>query len=104
MARPLHETGWNYPVAGAEARAEKRLSAKSAECDELLARLRRRMVGGDAPPARDGAADHGKFRVAKHVFAKRFHPDRVSAGGVERTVREEVFKEYWADLRRIEVA
>jgi hypothetical protein len=82
--------------------AEKRLRDKSAECDELQARLRRRTSGAAAPPARDGAADGDKFRAAKRAFAKKFHPDRISAGGVERTVREEVFKEYWAELRQIE--
>ena len=72
-----------------------------AECDALQAELRRRTTDGDARPTRDGTAD-GKFRAAKRAFAKNFHPDRVSAGGVERTVRELLFKEYWAELRRIE--
>ncbi len=39
---------------------------------------------------------------AKRAFALRFHPDRLAAGGLERALRIAMFREYWAELRRIE--
>ena len=99
-AREQAERERDEAVAERDA-AEERFRTKSAECDALQAELRRRTADGDARPTRDGTADD-KLRAAKRDFAKRFHPDRLPARSVERTVREEVFKEYWQVLQRIE--
>jgi hypothetical protein len=55
---------------------------------------------GAAPP--DTAEDRGKFRRAKRAFAERFHPDRAMGGTMDRLIREQVFKEFWAELEKIE--
>ena len=45
--------------------------------------------------------DH-KFREARRTFARLYHPDQVPADDSDRTIRAEVFKEFWAELDRID--
>ncbi len=47
-------------------------------------------------------ADAGKFRAAKLAFARLYHPDRGGSSEMDRLVRSQVFKEFWAELERIE--
>ena len=68
----------------------------------VLSGLRSNQPGpGVALPAAEGASDR-RFQEAKRAFARRFHPDFVNATGMERTLRTDLFKEFWADLERIE--
>jgi hypothetical protein len=43
-----------------------------------------------------------KFRRAKTMVARLTHPDSVGATGLEARIREQLFKEFWAELERIE--
>jgi hypothetical protein len=43
-----------------------------------------------------------RFRRARSEFARLYHPDQVKAEGIERVIRAEIFKEFWAVLERIE--
>jgi len=65
---------------------------------EELARLQRQLdeTGDSAPPTDQ------KFRQAKSAFARLYHPDRQSGDDQRTGVRVEVFKEFWAELQRIE--
>ena len=45
---------------------------------------------------------NAKVRRIKRVFAQRFHPDQISTSGLDREIRETVFKEFWRELDRIE--
>jgi hypothetical protein len=47
------------------------------------------------------AADR-RFQAAKRAFARRFHPDHLRGDAAERAARMELFKEFWAELERIE--
>lgn len=42
------------------------------------------------------------FQRAKREFARMYHPDNVGGSSIERMVRAEIFKEFWAVLETIE--
>ncbi len=48
------------------------------------------------------AEEPGRFRAAKLAFARMYHPDRGSGSDMDRLIRAQVFKEFWAELERIE--
>jgi len=63
-----------------------------------VARLKTRLGELEAgAPASDR-----KFRAAKSAFARLYHPDGQRPGTAEAKARAEVFKEFWAELQRIE--
>ncbi len=62
-----------------------------------LDRLRRRLAEGGGC---SGAEDR-RFRRAKAAFARLYHPD-LARDERERARRAEMFKEFWAELERIE--
>jgi hypothetical protein len=46
---------------------------------------------------------HHKFEEAKKAFAKLYHPNAsLSQSPLEATLRAEIFKEFWAELERID--
>lgn len=47
------------------------------------------------------ANDFEKFNSVKREFAKRFHPDKCGCSGLEKTVRSEVFIEFWRVIDNI---
>lgn len=85
-------------------RLERRLAIAEGERN----RLRAAAMGptDDRPTARagdrPGAAWDLKFKEAKRTFARRFHPNAQSMDGREKEIREALFREFWADLERIE--
>lgn len=42
------------------------------------------------------------FGEVKRSFARLYHPDRTPHVGLERMIREQVFKEFWAEIEKIE--
>lgn len=74
-------------------------SAARLHADEV----RRLKTVRDAPSASTSSPAGGaKFREAKSAFARLFHPDRAQGDVREREIRTELFKQYWAELERIE--
>jgi hypothetical protein len=71
---------------------------RSATLAAEVARLRVALRLAERAPA----TPDDRFTRAKRAFALRFHPDRIIARGLERTVRVSLFREFWAELRRIE--
>lgn len=47
------------------------------------------------------AAD-AKYAALKRFLAKRFHPDYAPAQGIEKLVRNEIFKEIWHEIERLD--
>ena len=43
-----------------------------------------------------------RFKEVKRRFAKRYHPNNVTASGMEAAIRAEVFKEFWAEFQAVE--
>jgi hypothetical protein len=43
-----------------------------------------------------------KYVSLKRYLAKRFHPDYAPGQGIEKTVRNEVFKEIWSEIERLD--
>ena len=43
-----------------------------------------------------------KFSHVKRVFAQRYHPDNIQSDGIDKLVREEFFKEFWEEIKKIE--
>jgi len=43
-----------------------------------------------------------RYVSLKRYLAKRFHPDHAPGQGIEKTVRNEVFKEIWSEIERLD--
>jgi hypothetical protein len=63
-----------------------------AERDRLEAELNRKTA----------AQGDDKFIAAKRAFAKLYHPNNAGLQGIEKTIRSEVFKEFWEVLETID--
>ena len=86
-------------------RLERRLAIAEGERNRLRAAAMDTTAGISADRGgggRPGAAWDVKFKEAKRTFARRFHPNAQSADGREKEIREALFREFWADLERIE--
>ncbi len=75
--------------------------ARAAELTAEIERLRLALRAARAAP-KPQATGRDRFQEAKRAFALRFHPDRITARAAERMIRIAMFKEHWAELRRIE--
>ncbi len=82
-------------LASELARLRTQLRLTERERDQLRHQLAR------ARPAPLPAMDD-RFHRAKRAFAMHFHPDRITATGLERMLRVNMFKSFWTELRRIE--
>jgi hypothetical protein len=55
-------------------------------------------------------SDHGdrqnvndlRYASLKRYLAKRFHPDYAPGKGIEKIVRNEIFKEIWNEVERLD--
>ena len=45
-----------------------------------------------------------RYASLKRFLAKRFHPDYAAAQGIEKIVRNEIFKEIWGEVERLDQA
>jgi hypothetical protein len=45
-----------------------------------------------------------RYASLKRFLAKRFHPDYAAAQGIEKIVRNEIFKEIWSEVERLDQA
>jgi hypothetical protein len=43
-----------------------------------------------------------RYVSLKRYLAKRFHPDYAPGQGIEKTVRNEIFKEIWSEIERLD--
>jgi hypothetical protein len=43
-----------------------------------------------------------KFSKVKQAFAKKYHPNNNHSEGIDKLVREEIFKEFWEEINNIE--
>lgn len=50
----------------------------------------------------DGGGDDRKFRDIKKRFARRYHPNSVNSTGIDKIIRTEIFKEFWAEIEDVE--
>ncbi len=73
----------------------RRMEGRARQAELKLKDHLDRAVGGH------DAADH-KFRQAKRLFARLYHPDHAKGDGLERLIRAEFFKEFWQELERID--
>jgi len=43
-----------------------------------------------------------RYASLKRYLAKRFHPDHAPGQGIEKIVRNEIFKEIWSEIDRLD--
>ena len=43
-----------------------------------------------------------KFKKFKNKFSMMYHPDRISGSNLEKLVKQEIFKEFWQEIEKIE--
>jgi chromosome segregation ATPase len=80
--------------AGRRAVAQRdQWEARAKELEGQLANLR----------PKNAENDNHKFAQTKRIFAKLYHPNAlVGLSPLEKVIRGELFKEFWAELERIE--
>jgi hypothetical protein len=44
----------------------------------------------------------GRYNALRRALAKLFHPDNVTGSAIEKAIRQEIFKEIWSEIERIE--
>lgn len=101
QARKSRESALAWKLRKAEIAlhdAEQALANTVAYYSEEVGRLKARLAEAESGVA----VTDRKFRQAKAAFARRYHPDRHDGGGIEAQVRTEVFRDFWAELQRIE--
>jgi hypothetical protein len=49
-----------------------------------------------------GNVSDTRYAALKRFLAKRFHPDYAPGGGIEKIVRNEIFKEIWHEIERLD--
>lgn len=107
----LRDTGNSIVAQRDAARAEAaslRLALGTAQ--QELSRVREhreyeglaRAVLQQRPAAPPMPEDGSRFRAAKMAFARLYHPDRASGSELDKAFRGQVFREFWAELERIE--
>jgi outer membrane murein-binding lipoprotein Lpp len=111
----LRQTGHSVVAQRDAARAEAaslRLALGASQ--QELARVRQHqefeflakaVLREPAPPmvfTAPDPVDNSRFRAAKLAFARLYHPDRGGTSEMDRLIRSQVFKEFWAELERIE--
>ena len=47
-------------------------------------------------------ASDRKFKKAKRIFSKMYHPDSATGDRFEKLIKQEIFKEYWQVIQKIE--
>jgi hypothetical protein len=88
------------------AQAERR----AMEAEAKLAQAERRAMEAEAKLAQ--AADNVpstpgqnvsdvRYAALKRYLAKQFHPDHAPGYGIEKVVRNEIFKEIWGEIERL---
>lgn len=108
VVRRLRDAGHAVVAQRDSARAEAAslrlaLGTTQKEVSELRQRLELQSLAVAASvPAAGGGGDAARFRAAKLAFARMFHPDNARGAEQERQLRTKVFKEFWAELERIE--
>jgi hypothetical protein len=83
-------------LAAAEQRA--RQAEDRAHEAEIKAAGARAQTGGKA----NATGVDNRFEQVKRAFARKYHPDRVRVDGFDKTIRTEIFKEFWHEIERIE--
>jgi hypothetical protein len=43
-----------------------------------------------------------RYASLKRYLAKQFHPDQAPGQGIEKIVRDEIFKEIWNEIERLD--
>jgi hypothetical protein len=43
-----------------------------------------------------------RYAALKHYLAKQFHPDFAPGAGIEKVIRNEIFKEIWSAIERLD--
>jgi len=87
-----------YEIALQDVQRSLQIAARR-HMDEVhrLANARQDMCSSPPPQS-----NRTVFREAKSSFARLFHPDWAEGGIREREIRTEMFKQFWAELERIE--
>jgi hypothetical protein len=63
------------------------------------------LLEATAKPTNNGAAQNVsdlRYSSLKRYLAKRFHPDYSPGQGIEKIVRNELFKEIWKEIERLD--
>jgi len=63
------------------------------------------LLEATAKPTNNGAAQNVsdlRYSSLKRYLAKRFHPDYSPGQGIEKIVRNELFKEIWNEIERLD--
>ena len=88
-----HRENWKRRALGAE--------AKLAEAEATLADAESKLAAAVASVNRQNVSDL-RYAALKRFLAKQFHPDYAPGHGIEKIVRNEIFKEIWMEIDRLD--
>jgi hypothetical protein len=72
------------------------------ECRALAAEKRLAELATNVPDTQSSPnASDVRFAALRRYLAKQFHPDHAPGQGIEKAVRNEIFKEIWAEIERL---
>jgi hypothetical protein len=90
----------------------ERLRARSSTIEQQREswKVRALMAEAELLEATAKTSDHGddqkvsdlRYASLKRYLAKRFHPDYAPGQGIEKIVRNEIFKEIWNEIERLD--
>jgi hypothetical protein len=60
------------------------------------------LVEAAASPRGSPVVSDLRYATLKRWLAKQFHPDTAPGNGLERGVRNEIFKELWSEIERLD--
>ena len=63
------------------------------------------LLEATAKPSNNGGCQNVsdvRYASLKRYLAKRFHPDYAPGQGIEKIVRNEIFKEIWSEIDRLD--
>ncbi len=43
-----------------------------------------------------------KFKKVKHTFSQMYHPDKIVGDKFEKMIKQEIFKEFWQEIKKID--
>lgn len=45
---------------------------------------------------------NSKFKMVKNKFSQMYHPDKIKGDRFEKMIKQEIFKEFWQEIKKIE--
>jgi len=95
------------PEKNESARFKRLIATYQTENENLQAQLTdaKKIINdlkSGRPSPNNSKKKNDKFDQVKKAFARKYHPNNIQSDGIDKLVREEIFKEFWKELQKID--